>query len=284
LILLAPVVARADGAPAGNPIAPGPSGWKFQFTPYAWTPWVTGDAVVRGRSFSVDETPVDVLEHLDFAWMSYMQARRGAYTFFTDIIYADIGNSDSLVRSHRFSPHVSGTLGAALSADYSYWTVEGGVMGELARYKLGHGPAETDSSLELLGGLRYWHQELDVDVSLAGTLNIDGLIISGDRALAKSGGVEWVDPFIGARFLYSPSPGEEIMVRGDIGGFGWASKFTWQAIATYNWFLCDFGSLTLDGYAGWRALYVDYTEGSGIERYEFDVLQQGPVVGFTGRF
>jgi hypothetical protein len=179
---------------------------------------------------------------------------------------------------------VSGTVGAALSADYSYWTVEGGVMGELARYKLGHGPGETDTTLELLAGGRYWHQELDVDVALDGTLNIDGLIVSGSRALAKSGGVKWIDPFIGARIHYTPSAGEEFIVRADIGGFGWASKFTWQAMATYNWFLMQHGGLTLDGYVGWRALYVDYVEGSGIERYEFDVLQQGPVVGFTGRF
>ena len=44
------------------------------------------------------------------------------------------------------------------------------------------------------------------------------------------------------------------------------------------------GPLTLDGYVGWRALSVDYETGEGHSRYEFDVLQHGPVVGFTGRF
>jgi len=42
--------------------------------------------------------------------------------------------------------------------------------------------------------------------------------------------------------------------------------------------------MLIDGYAGWRALQVDYAQGAGVERYEFDVLQQGPVMGFTGRF
>ena len=47
-------------------------------------------------------------------------------------------------------------------------------------------------------------------------------------------------------------------LRGDIGGFGAASKLTWQALATYNWLLCVHGPLTIDGYVGYRALSVDY--------------------------
>lgn len=42
--------------------------------------------------------------------------------------------------------------------------------------------------------------------------------------------------------------------------------------------------MVVNGYLGWRALSVDYEQGSGTGRYEFNVLQQGPVVGFTGRF
>ena len=76
-------------------------------------------------------------------------------------------------------------------------------------------------------------------MALAGTLNIDGLTISGNRATASSGAVQWVDPLIGMRLRHSPAPGEEIAVRGDVGGFGAGSKFTWQVLATYNWFLCQ---------------------------------------------
>lgn len=283
LILLS-CAARADGYQPASPILPGPSGWKLQFTPYGWVPWVDGDAVIKGRNFSVSETPIQVLESLDFAWMSYMQARRGGLTLFSDVIYADVSNSDSFATSKTFSPHVSGTLGATLSADYRYWIVEAGAMFEINRWHLGHGPGETDTALELLAGGRYWNQQLDVDVSLAGTANIDGLVISGSRAIARSGTVDWIDPFVGARLHYILAPGEELIVRGDIGGFGLGSQFTWQAMATYNWFLTQHGPLTLDGYLGWRALYVDYDQGSGTSRYEFDVLQQGPVVGVTGRF
>ena len=276
--------ALADGMALPPAPAPAKSGWTYQFTPYGWDPWVSGDAVIKGRSLAVSETPIEVLEQINMVWMSYQQAKNGPLTLFSDVIYASLGDSDSLLRSKTFSPHVSGTIGAALSSDYRYWTIEAGGMYEIAKWRSNCCAAEPDTTLELLAGGRYWHQELDVDLALAGTLNVDGLIISGSRAIARSGGVEWIDPFIGARLHYIPAPGEEIVVRGDVGGFGAGSQFTWQAMATYNWFLYQHGPLTLDGYAGWRALSVDYEQGSGTGRYEFDVLQQGPVMGVTGRF
>ncbi len=283
-LILFSCAARADGYQPNSTISPGPTGWHFQFTPYGWLPWVNGDAVIRGREFAVSEDPVQVLESLDFAWMSYMQAKRGAITLFSDIIYADVSNSDSFARSKTFSPHVSGTLGAALSSDYRYWIVEAGATGELSRYKLGHGPGETDTALELLGGVRYWRQELDVDVALAGTLNVDGLIVSGSRAIARSGVVDWFDPFVGARIRHQPHPGQEIILRGDLGGFGIGSQFTWHVLATYSSYLGTHAGISYDGYLGYKALSVDYDEGTGTGRYEFDVIQQGPVVGITGRF
>ena len=163
--------------------------------------------MINGREFAVSENPVQVLESLDFAWMSYMQARRGAITLFSDVIYADVSNSGSFATSKTFSPHVSGTLGAALSADYRYWIVEAGGMYETNRWNFGNNyGGETDTWLEMLAGGRYWHQELDVDVALAGTVNLDGLVVSGARATARSGVVEWIDPFLGLRMRYKPAP------------------------------------------------------------------------------
>jgi hypothetical protein len=282
-LALAPA-ARADGMPGPvTPLAPA-GGWTFEFTPYGWLPWVSGDAVVRGRSFAVEQNPAQVLDSLNMVWMSYIEAKKGPLTLFNDTIYASLGQSDSFARSKTFSRHVSGTIGAALEADYRYWTVELGGMYEVMQWRSGHDAGTPDTYLELLAGGRYWHQELDVAVDLNGTLNLDGLVISGSRALAQSGGVDWIDPFVGARLRWQPAPGEEVALRGDVGGFGAGAKFTWQVLATYNWLLCVHGALTIDGYLGYRALSVDYEKGDGVSRYEFDVLQQGPVIGVTGRF
>lgn len=278
--------AQADGVrTVAPPVTAGPTGWHSQFTPYAWLPWVSGDVIDKGREFTVDENPAEILQSLDFVWMSYMQTRRGAVTLFADIIYADVSNSDLFVASKEFSRHVSGTLGAVLSADYAYWIVEAGGMYETNRFNFGNNyGAETDSWIEMLGGVRYWNQKLDIDVALAGTLNVDGLIVSGARALARSGGVDWADPFIGARMHYKPTLSDEITLRGDVGGFGIGSQFSWHVLATYSSYLGSHAGIDYEGYLGYKALYVDYDQGVGVDRYEFDVLQQGPVVGITGKF
>lgn len=276
-------LARADGMAPPESMAAPASKWTYQFTPYGWVPWVQGDATIRGRRFNVYASPVNVLEDLDFAWMSYMQAKNGALTLFADVIYGDLSSSGSLVASRNFNGG-NATLGAALSASYRFWIVEAGGMYEVMRWRTAHGARAPDTVLEMLAGGRYWHQELDVDLALSGTTNINGLTVSGNRAIASSGGVSWVDPFIGARMRWQPAPGEEVSLRGDIGGFGAGSKFSWQALAAYNWRLCTQGALTLDGYVAYRALAVDYAQGSGTDRYVFDVIQHGPVVGVTGRF
>jgi hypothetical protein len=35
---------------------------------------------------------------------------------------------------------------------------------------------------------------------------------------------------------------------------------------------------------GYRALSVDYAQGEGRSRYEFDMLQHGPILGLSARF
>ena len=39
--------------------------------------------------------------------------------------------------------------------------------------------------------------------------------------------------------------------------------------------------MTYSGLLGYRALDVDYKQGSGRNKYEYDVLQHGPVTGLT---
>jgi hypothetical protein len=42
--------------------------------------------------------------------------------------------------------------------------------------------------------------------------------------------------------------------------------------------------ITYSGLIGYKALYADYAQGQGRRRYEFDMLQHGPVVGISLRW
>jgi hypothetical protein len=139
-------------------------------------------------------------------------------------------------------------------------------------------------ALDVLGGARYWYQEADLSFDIAGALDIGDLQVIGARGFARSGSVDWIDPVIGARVRYAVAPGHEFFLRGDIGGFGVGSEFSWQAIGGYLFDIGAYNGVTFSGLVGYRALSVDYAQGEGSRRYEFDMIQHGPVVGLSMRF
>lgn len=272
---VAPASSADLGEGTARPLATAQSPWTFTFTAYGWLPWLSGNTTIKGRTFDVQVDPVEMLEHLDWstlpAWMSYAEARRGPISVFNDIVYANISGSKDFA---KVLPRSGQTLAGGVSADYEQAIVEFGGAYEVWS---GRNPALPGSAaLDLVAGGRYWHQ----DVSISGFLQVDPLT----RETERSGSIDWVDPFVGARLRQQLSPGDALIVRGDVGGFGAGSEFSWQVLATYNWQMCTLGGHLIDGYLGYRALSVDYSQGSGATRYEFDVLMQGPVMGATMRF
>ncbi len=45
----------------------------------------------------------------------------------------------------------------------------------------------------------------------------------------------WIDPLIGGRYLWRFADGWNIIARGDIGGFGVGSDFSWHALGLIEW-------------------------------------------------
>ncbi len=250
------------------------SGWTFTFTPYLWMPWLSGNATVKGRDFNVQADPSDVFGYLKFGVMGNVEARKGPFSLEVDGFYANVGASPSILRSTDY-----GTVGASLSSSATLAAVE--LTGGYEAMRWGSGGLKDSSgsytALDVLAGGRYWQQSLDVNLNLTGPAG-------GSAAFAHSGFVEWTDPFIGARIRHQLAPGQELALRGDVGGFDVGSKFSWQALATYNRHLFDFSGIPVDSYLGFRALSVDYTQGSGRDRYAYDVVQYGPVMGLTAHF
>ena len=48
--------------------------------------------------------------------------------------------------------------------------------------------------------------------------------------------------------------------------------------------LARWANVAVDGYIGYKALSVDYSRGIGSDRYQYNVVQHGPVVGLSVRF
>lgn len=146
------------------------------------------------------------------------------------------------------------------------------------------GTSATYSAFDVYAGLRGWWQAASASLAVSARLDIRDLQIAGDRAIAKSGDVSWLDPLIGLRWRYRFAPDKELVVRGDVGGFGVGSDISWQAIAMFDWEFCRAQNVTWKAVLGYRALSVDYSQGSGKTLYEYDMVQHGPIFGISAAF
>jgi hypothetical protein len=112
----------------------------------------------------------------------------------------------------------------------------------------------------------------------------DGSITFKEQSLAPAGTAVsqskwWFDPIVGLR-LHSNSPGRfNAEVYGEVGGFGVGSDFAWQLFPVVSIRMTERTSLD----AGYRWIDVNYADGEGAE-FTWDVLSQGPVIGFRLQF
>ncbi|MDB5593069.1 MAG: hypothetical protein JWM36_30 [Hyphomicrobiales bacterium] len=254
------------------------SEWSFRITPYGWFPSMKGTQTVKGRSANVDATFIDILQKSDtlVGLMADFEARNGRFSLFSNAVWTKVGLDAGTTRTRSPAPGIAGTVGASLGINYQMAIVELGATYEVAR--------SGALAVDVLAGGRYWYQKADLSLDLAGTIDQGGLVVSGTKAISRSGAIDWLDPLVGMRLRYAAAPGHDLFLRGDIGGFGAASKFSWQAIGGYSFDFAVRNSVTWSGIIGYRALYVDYARGSGQTLYQFDVLQHGPVVGLSARF
>jgi opacity protein-like surface antigen len=90
----------------------------------------------------------------------------------------------------------------------------------------------------------------------------------------------WVDPIAGITLRTPAGRPVQLRVYSEIGGFGAGSDLAWQIFPTVGINFTDRLSLEL----GYRWLDLDYASGEENERFAYDVLTQGPVVGFGLKF
>ena len=261
--------------------------WTVKLTPYGWLPFLKGDQTIKGRTVEIDVTPFQVLRNLDaLPFMGYAEANKGPLAIYSDIFYAKLGVSDSRAKSFAGL-----TAGVAVDVDFEQAVVELGGAYQIAKWPSGGGGSLKDhtsfagySAIDVLAGARYWRQDMAVNVGLTGTLDLNGLVVSGGRAIARGGSVDWIDPLVGLRVRHQLAPGQELMLRGDIGGFDIGSKFSWNVTGAYSFDIAVRHDVLWSGLLGYRALSVEFEKGSGLSRYEYDVLQHGPIMGLTAKF
>ena len=245
LVVATASIARADDDD--------PTAWHATFTPYFWAAGLYGDVTVRGVSANLDASFLDILDNTDtlVGLQGHLEVTRGRWGAYGDVFYVKTKVEDA------------GTTGVDVTN--LMWIVEFG-----AQYRLVDttGDRVPGLTFDVYAGGRYTSLELDLDTR-------------GARSLNQS--VDWIDPIVGGRLGVHFSEHAFLLFAGDIGGFGVGSDLAWSltGLFGYTW---QGAGLEWAVLAGYKALYQDYTSGSGSQRFRWDTTMHGPVLGLSIRF
>ena len=239
--------------------------WEIRLMPYVWMPSLDADKTVNGLEGSVDVSFGDILDdYLDFALMGRVEAWKGRWGLTFDGVYFDLGADDSFEGT-------SGGISFDLDADARLGMADFALSYRLFAQRFGKN-CRQKLTFEPYGGLRYAYlkQKVDLNVDIAGVGSI------GEN-LGKS--EDWIEPFVGGRILWELNDKMAINVRGNVGGFGIgsASRLTWNFATGVDYKLSK--KVSLD--AGYRILDIDYSRGSGSDKFAADAKLEGPILGMT---
>jgi hypothetical protein len=222
--------------------------WQLSVTPYGWLAGLQGDVKVRDTTVHVDVPFHDILDALDFTAMVHIEAQKGRWGLLSDVMYLAVSTSKDL-----------NIVDAQLDQDM--WIVEFGGFYRLADWS---GSSRLSMSVDALIGGRYWNMDADLDIG----------------PLSRNSNADWIDPFIGLRWIGRLTDWLSLYARGDIGGFGVyddASRLTWNADGGAAFNLSKSVALL----AGYRALNIDRPERHNLDA---DLTILGPEVGLIIRF
>lgn len=227
--------------------------WTFEIEPYAMATTISGDASVgRATGVEVDVDMSDILETLELAGMLHFEAHSSnGWGVALDYAFMDL-NAD-----------ISGQRGGVVDTDVRQGVLEALLM---RRSELANG------QLDVMGGFRWWDNDIDVEVDpalLPGTTEFD---VEED----------WFDLVVGLRWTSTINEQWTMQLRGDIGGLGLEADFTSTLAASFRFAMSQSVDLDLQ----YKATWVDYKSGSrGNPGYfQYDTVTHGPVIGFIFKF
>lgn len=120
---------------------------------------------------------------------------------------------------------------------------------------------EQGVTIDGFGGLRY--------SSMYAELELPG----GDIDQRK----DWIDPFLGLRWGWNFAERLAGRLRGDVGGFGIGSQISYNAVGVVDFKPWKHVSL----FGGYRVLFQKYSTGNRGNRFKYDAIMHGPLLGLN---
>jgi len=216
--------------------------WHFLIEPYLMFPGMKGETTVRQfPAAEVDAEAEDIFSYLKFGMMLYSEATNDNWTISVDLIFMKLeqdAKANPLIQNGKISMNEMALEFAGLKR-VATW-LDAGVAARILRLT-----AEID--LETIGD-------------------------SHNGSSTKT----WVDPVIVLRSHGAIQKKWLLQLRGDFGGFGIGSDFTWQIQANVGYRF----SRLFQTSVGYRVISIDYDKGNGPDRFLYNINTFGPVLRF----
>jgi hypothetical protein len=218
--------------------------WHFLTDVYLMFPNINGETGIGELLVPIDASAGDVFSNLKIGGMFYFEAQTSKWALTSDIVFMNL-NEDITPGKIIESGEVTGKQfiweAAALYRIAPFWEV--GVGGRLNNLDVG------------------------IDVNRR-------VLPSGTEAVSGSKTATWYDPVLITRLATDINNKWLFQFRGDVGGFGIGSDFTWQLGGYVGYRFTKVFQLT----GGYRILSMDYNKDVKNTQFVFDVDEFGPVI------
>lgn len=246
--------ASQDTSPSPSESSPRESDtWRFSLTPHLWLPSQSGEATVNGIAADVGATISETLETANYAVFLLGAATKGKWTIAPYLMASQIEDDDS-------------ALGINIETKSTMVVADLAVAYEVYERSIG-GDERQRLRVDIYGGLRYQYLKAEIEV---GPFNLDE-------------SHDWLEPLVGAALTIQVADNFrwDALRLGFSGfGIGSASNLTTTFYSGVALALKEDLHLVF----GYRAFNLDYSRGSGSDRFSQDLLMHGPVLGLTFEF
>jgi hypothetical protein len=239
--------------------------WRFGAAVYAWLPNVRLKATLPPTG-PITDTRIEfnkVLEHLMMGFAGGLEAQKGRWGAFTDVMYMRLGDTPSKTRDFSLG---TGPLPADVSAAVTVDEMKATIWTLAGSYRA---VANPELVLDVLAGARLFDVSVNQSWKLTG--NIGPIPLPGRSGSGEVSSTRW-DAVIGARGRLALSADHRWFVPYYLDVGTGDSKLTWQALGgighAFSW-----GDVT----ASWRYLAYDNKSDKAIQ----NASMSGPNIAFV---
>ncbi len=244
-------------------------GWEISLTPYVWATALNGDVAVGGVEAKVDADFNDVLDNLNIAAMLKAEVRKGRFGILSDTVFAQLEDSGAVGDGRLDIDATANMLIQTLAGTYRAGTWQLGALGAAGPLAL---------TVDPYAGIRYTY----LDNELKGQLDLPDLDINATRKTQAD--KQWVDPIVGLRTIWGLGERWSLVLAGDVGGISTSDQYSAEAFGVVGYQFGLFGQDNARLLAGYRALKQKFEDGSGRNRFDWDLTIHGPVLGLQIAF